>query len=411
MNKKSLSKLAAILCLTTLITSTSASLSPALAMFKSSVNTKHSIFDTIQTNNNQSNSNNSQPNNGNDNDNSNKNQPIVIQSDLFTEVKNNNLENVKKFINSSNVNARDYYGNTPLMYAKSKEVAGTILEFAEKLSQHPKYFSKPSNRGESKLYKVLRARDFDGKTPLMKQIENNNKEVIDLLISYATRPDPHCHERFPLSDTILSAYDNNRKSVLMYLAATNNSDLITLNLTGHPSNRPYFLEKISKDFCDHHFEFDNNEYSPLMYAVANNHLEATKILVEMGADVNAIRHDTPPGKKVPTPLSLAIQNNNLEIINYLIEHGAKINDAVKINLELDGNQKAIDLNSWNLLKSAADAKNFDLIELMLKNDTSKEKFTNEFIGKIKNHDEQALGALNAISKIATSPAGTSIKKI
>ncbi|MBR0423701.1 MAG: hypothetical protein IJJ04_03615 [Clostridia bacterium] len=48
---------------------------------------------------------------------------------------------------------------------------------------------------------------------------------------------------------------------------------------------------------------------------------------------------------------------------------------------------------------------------MLKNDTSKEKFTNEFIGKIKNHDEQALGALNAISKIATSPAGTSIKKI
>ena len=93
---------------------------------------------------------------------------------MFTAIENNNLENVRKFINTSNVNATNYYGETPLMRTYNNEIAETILSFAQKTG---------------KLKKVLNAKDFDGKTALMKKIENNYnnaKDVKELIIKYAS---------------------------------------------------------------------------------------------------------------------------------------------------------------------------------------------------------------------------------
>ncbi|MBQ2672204.1 MAG: ankyrin repeat domain-containing protein, partial [Clostridia bacterium] len=318
MNKKTLSKVAAVLSLATLITSASGTLSQTSAYYNN--------YNT---------------------------QTVVTYSDLFTAIENNNLENVRKFINTSNVNATNYYGETPLMRTYNNEIAETILSFAQKTG---------------KLKKVLNAKDFDGKTALMKKIENNYnnaKDVKELIIKYAS-------ENNELKNVLITK-DNNDKSVLMYLASKN--DTVNIDITMSSAKEI----KKDKEILN---QVDKNGYTALMYAVNSNCLEATKVLIEYGADINLTK--TADGTNA---LKIATDKNNLNIFKFLVEHGAKI------NLEVNEKQKAIDKISWETLKSAITSKNFDIISLILEKDASKEKFTNEFLEKIKNKDEQALETL------------------
>ena len=59
--------------------------------------------------------------------------------------------------------------------------------------------------------------------------------------------------------------------------------------------------------------------TPLVLAVANNRLEAVKVLLYYDADVNIITN------MYETPLLIAVKNQNLEIAENLIRHGADIN--------------------------------------------------------------------------------------
>lgn len=336
MNKKSLSKFAAVLSLATLITSASGTLSQTSAYYNN--------YNT---------------------------QTVVTYSDLFTAIRNNSLENVRKFINTSNVNAINFYGQTPLICVNNKEIAETILSFAQKTG---------------KLKEVLNAKDFDGKTALMQNLESNNKEITELIIKYA-------NENKELKN-ILLAKDYNDKSVLMYFASKNNIEGITKVLQyrktyytgGLPGKVDSFTETAGLD------DTDKNGYTALMYAVSNNQLDATKLLVEYRTDINktCVEDGT-------TALKIAADKNNFDIFKCLIEKGAKI------DLSVDDKQKAIDKISWETLKSAITAKNFDIISLILEKDASKEKFTNEFLEKIKNKDEQALETLKCHCDFALLP--------
>lgn len=61
------------------------------------------------------------------------------------------------------------------------------------------------------------------------------------------------------------------------------------------------------------------KYPVLIYAVLSRKLDAVKLLVENGAEVE--------GKSEfhETPLMIAVVNNNLEIVKYLVEKGADVN--------------------------------------------------------------------------------------
>src|SRR5262245_50958861 len=68
--------------------------------------------------------------------------------------------------------------------------------------------------------------------------------------------------------------------------------------------------------------------TPLYYAVNKQHLDAAKLLIERGADVNA-------GTKIgDTPLMAAVARNRLEFIALLLAHGANPNSTA-------GNQTAL----------------------------------------------------------------------
>ena len=249
MNKKTLSKVAAVLSLATLITSASGTLSQTSAYYNN--------YNT---------------------------QTVVTYSDLFTAIENNNLENVRKFINTSNVNATNYYGETPLMRTYNNEIAETILSFAQKTG---------------KLKKVLNAKDFDGKTALMKKIENNYnnaKDVKELIIKYAS-------ENNELKNVLITK-DNNDKSVLMYLASKN--DTVNIDITMSSAKEI----KKDKEILN---QVDKNGYTALMYAVNSNCLEATKVLIEYGADINLTK--TADGTNA---LKIATDKNNLNIFKFFV---------------------------------------------------------------------------------------------
>lgn len=314
MNKKSLSKLATVLSIATLITSGSAAVSQTAALW----------------------------------------------DDLFTVAPQDSNVNVQELINSSFVNAVDYYGNTPLMCTPSKDIAETILSFAQKIG---------------KLKEVLAAKDFDDKTALMKKIQDRYTDVTDLIIKYAT-------ENKLLNDVLL-AKDNNNKSVLMYYAGTNYTNGLdtVISYTKEINKVKTVLNQV-----------DNNGYTALMYAISGNYTGAAQKLIEAGADVNLT------GTKDGTnALSIATKNNNSDIFKLLIKNKANI------NLEVNDKQRAVYKGSWETLRCAITNKNFDIISFILENDSSKEKFTKEFIEKIKNKDEKALETLKCHCDFALLP--------
>jgi cytochrome c len=61
--------------------------------------------------------------------------------------------------------------------------------------------------------------------------------------------------------------------------------------------------------------------APLHYAVNRQHLDAAKLLIERGADVNAV------SKIGGTPLMAAVAKNRLEFITLLLAHGANPNST------------------------------------------------------------------------------------
>jgi cytochrome c len=61
---------------------------------------------------------------------------------------------------------------------------------------------------------------------------------------------------------------------------------------------------------------------PLYYAVIGSKLEAAKILIERGADVNA------PSKLGDAPLVPAVGKRNIELIKLLLDHGANPNSVI-----------------------------------------------------------------------------------
>lgn len=70
-------------------------------------------------------------------------------------------------------------------------------------------------------------------------------------------------------------------------------------------------------------EPDGGEITPLVYAARAGHIEAARVLLEAGADVNQVT------RYGWSPLLAATQNRNYQMGKFLIEHGADVNIANK----------------------------------------------------------------------------------
>lgn len=121
---------------------------------------------------------------------------------------------------------------------------------------------------------------------------------------------------------------------------------------GCPKSVRYFLSK-GVDIN----QIDTYRATPLWLAAQNGHLEIVQLLIEKGADINAVVDDNHR-----TALMLAAQNGHLEVLQLLIEKGADINAA--------------DSYHWTVLMAATLGGYIDIVKLLLENGADPDKKNN-----------------------------------
>ncbi|KAK5650289.1 hypothetical protein RI129_001318 [Pyrocoelia pectoralis] len=153
-------------------------------------------------------------------------------------------------------------------------------EFATYLLQLVKKFEKG---------KLLNVRNVSGQTPLHLAVEFGNKTFVEKLIEVQadiTVQDKHGNT--PLHMAVLEGVPNDILLTLISVYQNLNIEVDVYNYDGK---------------------------TPLHMAVKSNNLHATKLLINCGANVNAIER-----KKGYTPLHLAVLGQNVDILNYLLDN-------------------------------------------------------------------------------------------
>lgn len=284
---------------------------------------------------------------------------------LYQAVKNDNIKAVKFFIeNNANVEIATFDGTTPLVLAIEEN--------------KPKIVELLIKEGKANIYGVY-AKETE-KYPIYCAVKNKNLNMIKILLN----------NNFDLKreSYILSyAMENSDENIVKYLVE-NGADMYSYEITAlyqavlnlNPKLVEYFLDKgasIEKAGGTDVYgnimmaaagsKFNNsNDKSPvdltLLEKSAENSAKITEMLIGK-ADKNII-NDSLEGK---TPLIIAVGNSYIDTAKILIENGANIN--------------AVDFEGWSALSYAVNNGDIEIAKLLLEN---KAKIKDELLIAIKS---------------------------
>ncbi|TXJ54180.1 ankyrin repeat domain-containing protein [Brachyspira aalborgi] len=284
---------------------------------------------------------------------------------LYQAIKHNNIKAVKFFIeNNANVEIATFDGTTPLVLAIEEN--------------KPKIVELLIKEGKANIYGVY-AKETE-KYPIYCAVKNKNLNMIKILLD----------NNFDLKreSYILSyAMENSDENIVKYLVE-NGADMYSYEITAlyqavlnlNPKLVEYFLDKgasIEKAGGTDVYrnimmaaagsKFNNsNDKSPvdltLLEKSAENSAKITEMLIGK-ADKNII-NDSLEGK---TPLIIAVGNSYIDTAKILIENGANIN--------------AVDIEGWSALSYAVNNGDIEIAKLLLEN---KAKIKDELLIAIKS---------------------------
>lgn len=284
---------------------------------------------------------------------------------LYQAIKHNNIKAVKFFIeNNANVEIATFDGTTPLVLAIEEN--------------KPKIVELLIKEGKANIYGVY-AKETE-KYPIYCAVKNKNLNMIKILLN----------NNFDLKreSYILSyAMENSDENIVKYLVE-NGADMYSYEITAlyqavlnlNPKLVEYFLDKgasIEKAGGTDVYgnimmaaagsKFNNsNDKSPvdltLLEKSAENSAKITEMLIGK-ADKNII-NDSLEGK---TPLIIAVGNSYIDTAKILIENGANIN--------------AVDIEGWSALSYAVNNGDIEIAKLLLEN---KAKIKDELLIAIKS---------------------------
>lgn len=284
---------------------------------------------------------------------------------LYQAIKHNNIKAVKFFIeNNANVEIATFDGTTPLVLAIEEN--------------KPKIVELLIKEGKANIYGVY-AKETE-KYPIYCAVKNKNLNMIKILLN----------NNFDLKreSYILSyAIENSDENIVKYLVE-NGADMYSYEITAlyqavlnlNPKLVEYFLDKgasIEKAGGTDVYgnimmaaagsKFNNsNDKSPvdltLLEKSAENSAKITEMLIGK-ADKNII-NDSLEGK---TPLIIAVGNSYIDTAKILIENGANIN--------------AVDIEGWSALSYAVNNGDIESAKLLLEN---KAKIKDELLIAIKS---------------------------
>ena len=285
---------------------------------------------------------------------------------LYQAIKHNNIKAVKFFIeNNANVEIATFDGTTPLVLAIEEN--------------KPKIVELLIKEGKANIYGYYYGEDFE-KYPIYCAVKNKNLNMIKILLN----------NNFNLKEEnyILSyAMENSDENIVKYLVE-NGADMYSYEITAlyqavlnlNPKLVEYFLDKgasIEKAGGTDVYgnimmaaagsKFNNsNDKSPvdltLLEKSAENSAKITEMLIGK-ADKNII-NDSLEGK---TPLIIAVGNSYIDTAKILIENGANIN--------------AVDIEGWSALSYAVNNGDIEIAKLLLEN---KAKIKDELLIAIKS---------------------------
>ncbi|CAH0549306.1 unnamed protein product [Brassicogethes aeneus] len=205
----------------------------------------------------------------------------------------------------ADINAQDINGNSPLMFAVDNNHTETaeflINQGADVNLRDSKHYRTALHvaaaSGNVKMANVLvsngadiNAQDINGNSPLMFAVDNNHTETAEFLINQGANVN--------LRDS------KDKRMALHVAAATGNVEIANVLVSNGADTNAQ----------------DINRYSPLMFAVDNNHTETVEFLINQGADVN-LRG----GENNRTALDFVAATGNVKMANVLVSNGADIN--------------------------------------------------------------------------------------
>lgn len=333
---------------------------------------------------------------------------------LYQAIKHNNIKAVKFFIeNNAHVEIATFDGTTPLVLAieenKPKIVELLIKEgkaniygvYAKETEKYPIYCAVKNKN--LNMTKILLDNNFDLKREsyiLSYAIENSDENIVKYLVKNGA--DMYSYEITALYQAVLNlnpklveyfldkgasiekaggtdVYGN----IMMAAAGSkfNNSndkspvDLTLLEKSAENSAKitEMLIGKADKNIINDSLEGK----TPLIIAVGNSYIDTAKILIENGANINAVDIEG------WSALSYAVNNGDIEIAKLLLENKAKIKDELliaikspivessinmmKLLIDNKANINYTDENGFNPLNIAIESGDMELTKFLITN--------------------------------------------
>lgn len=226
--------------------------------------------------------------------------------------------------NGADVKCTDKQGNTPLIEACRNEnvsVVSLLLNNGSEINKSNLEGQFPlmiaTKKGVTRLLKLLISNgadvnktDFLGYTCLMRTIQSDTKNSEAVLTLLKGGVDVNCSSADGKTALLIAVQEQRRDIVIILIDyATGEENMKQSDKLLNNSN----ANIINK--CDNH------RISPLMYAceLRNDQFGIVKYLISKGAIVNCC------DKNERTPLSIALENNDIELFELLINNGANVN--------------------------------------------------------------------------------------
>ena len=250
---------------------------------------------------------------------------------LIEAVKQGDLRGVRGLVSRDTVNMSEVDGSTALHWAAQRgavEIVGVLLAAGAKVDVATRYGVTPlglaSTRGSAAIIERLlnAGADLDaptserGETPLMLAARMGDVASVELLLAHGA--DPNARERADRQTALMwAAAENNAETIEVLIRA--GAEIGAMSGNEEASKEKAFIRMIR--FARGTFRgFGDQEvraFSALHFAVQRGNLEATRVLLDKGAD---IEQPTLPVRV--HPLTLAIASGHYELAAYLLDRGA-----------------------------------------------------------------------------------------
>ncbi|RDW85168.1 hypothetical protein BP6252_02758 [Coleophoma cylindrospora] len=202
----------------------------------------------------------------------------------------------------SEIEAKDTYGRTPLIYTAQQGYEAVVKLLLEKGAE-------------------IEAKDTYGRTPLMYAAGGGEEAAVKLLLEKGAEIEAKdTYGRTPLTYAAQQGYEAVVKLLLEKGAEIEAKDTDGRTPLMHAAERGY--EAIVKLLLEKGAEIEakdsRNGWTPLMYAAERGHEAVVKLLLEKGAEIEA------KGTYGRTPLMYAAQWGREAVVKLLLEKGAEI---------------------------------------------------------------------------------------